>query len=439
MAGRIQILTLVLVFLAALFIHYLLTTKEGFTTSTRTRLTKENVKPLLDAYTLALLGQYQKFKALNSTDPRVKFRLQNLAKDINTLNDQYPAIIYNIEQFDYSKIPALSLEDLTIVKDFAIRTVGINYTSDITAPANQADIDTMANRFQSILGIALQKAPLAGIPIPSDIQTSFATIKTNLNKLKTQLPNMKSEDVPLFKGDFYDFALPFSFVNFVPPADITSGGIDIRTENLPKPQTATEIVSTAIGLTPTPPAPVPTAAPVASVSPVATAPLTPMTVSRENGMKFSELIKSLMTYTQQVEQKADTGTVVSSQTSAEKKEEAKVEPSPVDMTKAKAPAASDLKKMVSEEVDSRLKDFLLTPKDKQNKDVIERTIKPVDRRMTLFNSDALQQGSWFRGAETAAGCPYAAGQQGQAPVPYPIDMNDYIRKDSIPCYGCTLN
>ena len=432
MAQRVQLLTLALLFLAALLIHYFLTTTEGFTT--RTALTKDNVKTLMDSYTLSLLGQYQKFKALNSKDPRVRFRLQNIAKDINTLNDQYPAIEYNIEQFDYTKIPALSLEDLTIVKDFATRTVGINYSSDITAPVNEADIDTLGNRLQSILGIALQKVPLLGFPVPPNVQTEFQQIRTNLNKLKTNLPTMKPTDIPLFKGDFYDFAIPFAAANFVPPADAASYGIDIRTDNLPKPKTATEIVSTAIGITP--------AAPTAPVVPVSTTTPPPvistqLTVSRDNGMKFSELIKTLMTYTKEAEQKAATGSTVATALAAAA-EKASVEPSSADMTKAKPDDA--LKKMVSEEVDSRLKDFLLTPKDKQNKDVADRTTVPVDRRLGSFNSDALQQGSWFRGADTSAsgGCPYAAGQQGQTAEPYPIDMNDYIRKDSIPCYGCTL-
>jgi hypothetical protein len=51
------------------------------------------------------------------------------------------------------------------------------------------------------------------------------------------------------------------------------------------------------------------------------------------------------------------------------------------------------------------------------------------------NSDCLQQGSWFRNAKTT--CPYAQGQV-QNQEPKPIDMSEYIRKDSIPCYGCTL-
>ena len=429
MAQRVQLLTLVLLFLAALLIHYFLTTTEGF--ATRTALNKDNVKALMDDYTLSLLGQYQKFKALNSKDPRVRFRLQSIAKDINALNDQYPAIEYNIEQFDYTKIPALSLEDLTIVKEFATRTVGINYASDITTPANEADIDTLGNRLQSLIGIALQKAPLLGIPTPPNIQTSFSQLRSNLNKLKANLPTMKPTDVPLFKGDFYDFAIPFAIANFVPPSDAASYGIDIRTDNLPKPKTATEIVSTAIGMAPS--APAPALAPAAA-TPTAPPVSTQMVLSRDSGMKFSELIKTLMTYTKEVEQKDSTASKVADAIAASAS--TKVEPSSADMTKAKP--NDDLKKMVSEEVDSKLKGFLLTPKDKQNKDVAERATVPVDRRAALFNSDALQQGSWFRGTDASAACPYAAGQQPQTPEPYPIDMNDYIRKDSIPCYGCTL-
>lgn len=68
------------------------------------------------------------------------------------------------------------------------------------------------------------------------------------------------------------------------------------------------------------------------------------------------------------------------------------------------------------------------------------------------SSPSLIQGSWFRGwgkdsSNSGPNTPYAQGQQqcqGQqcddTPIPpaNPIDMSQYIRKDSIPCYACKL-
>jgi hypothetical protein len=432
MAGSLQLLTLLLLFLAALLIHYFLTTKEGFASS-RTPLTKENVKVLFDSYIQDCLKQYQKFKALNSSDPRVKLRLQYWAKQINMMNDEYPATVFQIEQFPYANIPALSLEDLTIVKDFITKTVGITYTSDIAAPATAADVDTLSNRLQSIVGIALQKAPLLGIPVDPSAQATVQKILTNLRTLRTNLATMKSSDVPLFKGDMYDYAISAAETNFVPPADAANYGTDIRTDNLPKMESATQAIASIIAPSP----PVATASIPVPIKPTTSTP-TVFAPTAPSGMRFSELVKSLMTYTKEAEKAASATAAPTTQNAVKDS----VEPSPTDMTKSKASSATDLKKMVSEEVDSKLKNFLLTPKDKQNKDIADRSTNTEaadSKKSTNFLSNALAQGQWFRGAGTSAGCPYAMGQQGQAPEPYPIDMNDYIRKDSIPCYGCNLN
>jgi hypothetical protein len=120
---------------------------------------------------------------------------------------------------------------------------------------------------------------------------------------------------------------------------------------------------------------------------------------------------------------------------------------------------------VSKQLDSR---GLKNVKDVVNKTIEERSTNPVLPKTTKsdkVSSDSLQQGSWFRGAKDSS---YAQGQQPTAPVPSlascgsspqpttsscfstasnscsqeqpqpSVDMSDYIRKDSIPCYGCTL-
>jgi hypothetical protein len=71
-------------------------------------------------------------------------------------------------------------------------------------------------------------------------------------------------------------------------------------------------------------------------------------------------------------------------------------------------------------------------------DLAERSTEPVKPAPApKADSDALQQGSWFRSA-ASEGCPYAQGQVStEEPLP-PFDMSQYIRKDKIPCWGCTL-
>lgn len=52
----------------------------------------------------------------------------------------------------------------------------------------------------------------------------------------------------------------------------------------------------------------------------------------------------------------------------------------------------------------------------------------------------LQQGADYRGAQPqGAPCPYAQAQTAaQCSQPQPVDMSEYIRKDSIPCWGCNI-
>jgi len=120
----------------------------------------------------------------------------------------------------------------------------------------------------------------------------------------------------------------------------------------------------------------------------------------------------------------------------------------------------DLDSLIQSEISSQLDSRGLTNvKDIVNKTIVDRSTNPVvPTTPSDANSNALQQGSWFRGAKDSSS--YAQGQQGDSynsPHPsrtscgsaqaqainysYPpqnVDMSEYIRKDSIPCYGCTL-
>ena len=90
-----------------------------------------------------------------------------------------------------------------------------------------------------------------------------------------------------------------------------------------------------------------------------------------------------------------------------------------------------------------------TVKDVQNSDVAAYNLdqeaqqacgKPKPKPEPEPPSPCLEQGQYYTGTcNQEPECPYAQAQQmAKQAQPNPIDMNDYIRKDSIPCYGCNI-
>jgi hypothetical protein len=93
---------------------------------------------------------------------------------------------------------------------------------------------------------------------------------------------------------------------------------------------------------------------------------------------------------------------------------------------------------------SKLNTIPLGPKDYYNKNLSGRCTDVIKPTVPNTNTNALQQGTWFRSEKQNS--PYASSQCGGGSVVYTdgpspaslIDNNDYIRKDSIPCWGCKL-
>jgi hypothetical protein len=100
-----------------------------------------------------------------------------------------------------------------------------------------------------------------------------------------------------------------------------------------------------------------------------------------------------------------------------------------------------LRTVVRDEIEDALGEIQMGPRDTTNVFILDRNTPLTGANLTGVNSDSLQQGTEYRTYST----PYT---QGQIPsyVTYPkpgeenkpIDMNDYVRKDSIPCWGCSL-
>lgn len=418
----------------AILLHMFVLRKEMFV-DIRTPLNKDSVKKAVDDVIIDLLSYYQKLKDSKSNDVRVKYRLIALTELLNGLNDQYPGIEYNIQQYDYSKLsPAITLSELNTMKDFLTRRVGAVASTDILAPADLTDLDLLSNRLQATFDYVQQKAKLTNIPISSDYGVQVRTIRENLKKLKLDLPNLKPADINLLKIDQYVPALFMATSNFAIPPGTDSAPIPtLNIGNLPNTTTQFKMLTAPVAEITQPTTPTSSAA----------GPATPA-ITTPSGLKFSELIQTLISYSPLAAPGVSApGLSVSGPVGATPNAKLTsttadllATPSDAVLSGSNAPTFFDkIRGIVREEVKGQFSNVAYTPKDVQSAKVAGRSTEPVIAKTPDVNSDALQQGSWFRKDQ---GCPYAASQAALAPMANPIDMNDYIRKDSIPCYGCTL-
>lgn len=435
------LLILLGVFLVAILLHMFVLRKEMFV-DIRTPLNKDNVKKAVDDIIIDLLSYYQKLKDSKSNDVRVKYRLIALTELLNGLNDFYPGLEYNIQQFDYSKIPpAFTFSEVNTIKDFLTRRVGAVASSNILAPADLTDVDLLSNRLQAMFDFLVQKAKLANIPIDPNFSIQIREMREKLKKLKLDLPNLKAQDINLLKVDTYIPALLLAAGNFsISPEAATATIPTLNIGNLPNTTTQFKMLAAPVAEIVSPVAPTSTST---STPTPATGPMTPA-ITTPSGLKFSELIQTLLSYSPLAAPgQIAPGLSVSGPLGATPNAKLTsttadllATPSDAVLSGSNAPTFFDkIRGIVREEVKGQVGNVSYTPKDVQSAKVAGRSTEPVIAKTPDTNSDALQQGSWFRKDQ---GCPYAASQAAGNPMPYPIDMNDYIRKDSIPCYGCTL-
>jgi hypothetical protein len=444
-----KLLFLVLAFLSAILIHLLMTRVEHFQAAQKTPLTVANIQSLVDEATQELLAFYQKLEkqGKGSNDKRIQYRLVDFATTINTLNYEYPAIQNKIQTMDLTPYKMITLEDLKLVKDFFVRKVGLTAESNITDPANLADLDMFSNRLQSLYGMIQQKS--TSIPNSSgtvmELGNMVRIVLENVKKLKLELPKMKPQDIPLLRIDLYITAFMGAFVNYTVEPNLENKPIPpLQVNNLPAAKSTTDAVLSVLTAPVTPPTPSKPATPSTPVT-------KPVEVS-PTSMKFSELVQTLMSYGP-VRMGSGIVYVDPSQTlveTSQKPTAVEVKPSvsskaptsgAVPKSMSSSASVDDIKKTVRDEIRAALGEVKAGPKDVTNKVLEDRSTTPVKPEVPKkAASNSLEQGAWFRNA-ASEGCPYAMGQQVDAnaqPVPFPIDMNDYIRKDSIPCWGCTL-
>jgi hypothetical protein len=424
-----NVLVLVLVFLSAILLHYFFSKKEAFQAAQRTPLTKENVQGAVDKAIQDLINNYQKFKKEGEklTDKRIRYRLVDIGNFINFVNDSYPQLEFTIQTQNYAQTPSITLEDLNLVLDFFATRVGLTNESSITDPVNAIDLDMMTNRIQNIIGVVSQKAALirGGTRMLEDYMTTMRNTLTNLANLKKNLGGMKSNDIPVLRADLYYYAISAAGTNFTASPETESAPIpELKLDNLPAGKSlAQKIVGTITQ-------PVKSTTPTVTTTTITEKVIPPVTTASPTGMKFSELIQTLMSY----------GPLQSVQVATRPAYVPNVT-EPKEVLAAESGSAAymaEIKSTIRDEIKTHLKDIKMGPKDDVNKDLANRSTEPVKPvTASKADSDALQQGTWFRSA-AAEGCPYAQGQVStEDPVP-PFDMSQYIRKDKIPCWGCTL-
>jgi hypothetical protein len=154
-------------------------------------------------------------------------------------------------------------------------------------------------------------------------------------------------------------------------------------------------------------------------------------------MKFSELVKSLISYGPFTKSSADDLLKTQYNTNGQSINSSNISGTPSSKKKEEHASIDDIKKVIREEISQEFAALKLGPKDKANDTLSSRTMDTITPDGCKTNSNALEQGSWFRTA-AEEGCPYAQGQQATTTPVAPIDMSEYIRKDSIPCWGCKL-
>jgi hypothetical protein len=87
--------------------------------------------------------------------------------------------------------------------------------------------------------------------------------------------------------------------------------------------------------------------------------------------------------------------------------------------------------------DQQNKELLTYKMDKQSQQKCNNDDTPTDCDSSM--TPALAQGTDYSGANGSVSSSYGLGQTSSKNAkPCPYDINEYVRKDSIPCWGCSL-
>jgi hypothetical protein len=454
-----QLLIVFGVFLVAMLLHWFLIRKEYFKVA-RTNITKDNLQLWLDTQIVSIVDQYKTNyspEKINS-DPNINARAAILGTFLNDLNTNYPSYTNIIQSYDYTKLKNLRLEDLNFITEtiniinaspqmmsslkYRVKDL-IKKINTISDKNMKLTLNSLVNKFNKnldqIISNNFNMYPPVVKPTSTDtylyiiilIIYTDPTIRSIISK---PVPTLQINNLPTAET----IAANKLAIARPPPPPV--GAPSVRAGTVPAGTVPAGTVPAPAPVGTPVPAPAGTPAPAGIPAPAGTPAPVGTTMQEKNvpvGYNFSDLISQLLRL------------------------------SPSTDASGNVMTTADLDNMIQGEVSSQLDSRGLTNvKDIVNKTIVDRSTNPVLPKIKPYDkvsSDALQQGSWFRGEKGSSS--YAQGQQnsmsgaslascgtgsqpsssswaGTAPSSFsqqqPVDMSEYIKKDSIPCYGCTL-
>jgi hypothetical protein len=256
-------------------------------------MTAKDAKEMFDEYIISYVKEYQLLSEMKSKDIRVENMMKLMADDINNLNRDYPSFVEKNQGFPWSSFPMITQNDMKILKDFAIRTVGQVDSKKPLEPATVADLDLFINRLQSLHLFITNKFTL----LPRQTRDTFETQFKNLNEtimtcikytqeFKKTVGSMKPSNIPVLKRFNYMNMFTLAPGKFMWPPELASKPTGpIQTANLPIPKSGVNGLANALQQS--------TTATSSGTAPICPPPAKPCPVPPK-GKKYSETVRDLL-------------------------------------------------------------------------------------------------------------------------------------------------
>lgn len=217
---------------------------EGFSTK-QTSFNAKDVKEIYDEFVLWFVKEYQTLSELKSKDSRVEKILKQLSEEINTMNREYPSLQEQIQKFPYTQFPMIKKEDIVLLKNTMLRTIGEPNSTKPIEPATKPQLELFVARIRAFQQVLKNKFAF----FPRETRNSLQTQFMNLNKMFDEsikyttdytkvIGSADPTKVQILDRMNYFYMIPFSASNFIWPPELASKPTGpIQTNNLPIPKT----------------------------------------------------------------------------------------------------------------------------------------------------------------------------------------------------------
>lgn len=215
---------------------------EGFQ-SPSTPVTAKDAKEILDEYILSFVKEYQTLSQLKSKDSRVENLMKMLTEDINNMNRTYPEDIEGLQTFPYQQFPMIKKEDLVLIKNMLVRTIGDPNASNPIQPATKPQLELFVARTRAFQEFLKNKFALLPTETRNSLQTSYSLMNMIFNesiKYSSEyakvIGSVDPSKIQILGRMSYIYMIPFSASNFIwDPMLSTKPTGPIQTNNLPIP------------------------------------------------------------------------------------------------------------------------------------------------------------------------------------------------------------